>query len=91
MERVLGVRLGGSVRLYPLPVLQDKSVLNDRIGKTPVAIFTRFGMLSALDTSRIRDARRVTAAAAYIRVVDGRPLTFVSRGDEIVDEETGST
>ncbi|MEA3412137.1 MAG: DUF3179 domain-containing protein [Pseudomonadota bacterium] len=90
MERVLGVRLGESVRLYPFPVLQDKPVLNDRIGKTPVVIFTRFGMLSALDASRIRDARRVPAAAAYSRVVDGRLLTFVARRDRVVDEETGS-
>ena len=90
MERVLGVTRGERVRIYPLSALKGEPVINDQIGDEPVAIFSREGMLSALDAERILDSREIAAAAAYSRKVNGRLLSFERRESRIVDRETGS-
>lgn len=37
-EPVLGVRLGGEARAYPLGFLSAHEIVNDRFGETPVAV-----------------------------------------------------
>ena len=37
-ESVLGVRLGGDARSYPLGYLTSHEIVNDRVGDTPVAV-----------------------------------------------------
>jgi len=90
MERVLGVQRGGRVRIYPFDVLASERIVNDDIEGEPIVVFTAEGMLSALDAEIIKDSRRIPAAAAYGRQVDGRTLTFALRDGRIVDRETGS-
>ncbi len=90
MERVLGVRQGSTVRIYPFTVLAAARVVNDTVDSEPVAVFTAEGMLSALDAEIIRDSRRIPAAAAYSRRLDQQTLTFELRGGRIMDRETGS-
>jgi hypothetical protein len=90
MERVLGVSVGNTIRIYPFTTLDRLRIVNDSIGAEPVAVFTVEGMASALDAEIIRDARRVPAAAAYSRRLDTRVLSFEMRGATIVDRETGS-
>jgi len=90
MERVLGVARDGKVRIYPLNVLKTTPVVNDEIGSQPIVVFSRAGMLSALDAELIRDSREIQAAAAYNRKLDGRVLSFERRDLRIVDRETGS-
>jgi len=90
MERVLGIQRGGEVRIYPFNVLASERIVNDEIGGEPIVVFTAEGMLSALDAEIIRDSRRIPAAAAYGRQVDGHTLTFALRDGRIVDRETGS-
>jgi len=78
-ERVLGLRLGTSVRAYPYGILKDRQVINDQLNETPVLIW--FDPPS--QTGR-----------AYIRRVGDRTLTLElseSSGELLVDLETGST
>jgi hypothetical protein len=37
-EPVLGLRLGGEARAYPLGYLSAHEIVNDRIGNTPIAV-----------------------------------------------------
>lgn len=91
MERVLGVTLGGKIRVYPFTALGKLRVINDQIGSEPVTVLTAPGMASALDAEIIQNSKRIPAAAAYSRRLQDRVLTFEMRGDAIVDRETGST
>lgn len=91
MERVLGLSVGPSHRLYPLSALKDMAPVNDTIEGLPVVVLAKPGTLSVLDAARIRDSRQVPAAAAYDRRLDGQMLTFERREGAFVDQETGST
>jgi hypothetical protein len=90
MERVLGVMLNGKIRVYPLTALSSQPVINDEVGGEPVVVFSRQGMLSALDAEQIRESRQIPAAAAYSRKVRERVLHFEQRESRIIDRDTGS-
>jgi hypothetical protein len=90
MERVLAVKSGSRIRIYPFAALAERPVIDDEIGGEPIAVFSQEGLLSALDAEAIRDSRRVPAAAAYSRRLEGRVLRFERRDGRIVDRETGS-
>ncbi|MBI3937879.1 MAG: DUF3179 domain-containing protein [Betaproteobacteria bacterium] len=90
MERVLGVVRDGRVRIYPFAALAAAPVINDEIGREPVVVFSRAGMLSVLDAEIIGNSRHIPAAAAYKRKVRDRVLSFERRENRIVDRETGS-
>lgn len=90
MERVLGVMRNTTLRVYPLSVLLLQPVINDEVGGEPVVVFSRQGMLSALDKERIRESRQIPAAAAYSRKLQKRVLNFEQRGSSIIDRDTGS-
>ncbi|MDH5535604.1 MAG: DUF3179 domain-containing protein [Betaproteobacteria bacterium] len=90
MERVLGVTRNGKVRIYPLTALATSPVVNDEVGGETVVVFSREGMLSALDAEVISESRQIPAAAAYSRRLGGRVLTFEPHEKRIVDRETRS-
>jgi hypothetical protein len=90
MERVLGVMQDGKVRVYPLSVFSASPVINDEIGREPIVVFSREGVLSVLDAELIRESREIATAAAYSRRISDRILSFERRDNRIVDRETGS-
>ena len=90
MERVLHVAAGGSERIYPFGAFADEPVINDEVGGEPVVVMSRSGTLSALDSPRIADSRRIPSAAAYSRRHEGRTLEFEHRDGTITDTATGS-
>lgn len=90
MERVLGVILNGKIRVYPLTALSSQPVINDEVEGEPVVVFSRQGMLSALDAEQIRESRQIPAAAAYSRKVQKRVLNFEQHEGRIIDRDTGS-
>lgn len=90
MERVLGVKSDGMVRVYPFGALAAVRIVNDQVGSEPIGVFTYEGMLSALDAEVIRNSRRIPAAAAYSRRLGHRTLVFELREGRILDRETGS-
>lgn len=91
MERVLAVTVSKTTRLYPLTVFDQTPLINDTLSGMPLALFSREGMLSALDQGTITDSRKIPAAVAYDRRVDQQTLTFKIVNSTIQDEQTHST
>lgn len=77
-EQVLGMEVGGGHKAYPLAALRKLTVVNDKIGSTPVLLVH----VAATDTT-----------TAFSRLLKGRTLTFHAQKagtPELVDSETGS-
>ena len=91
MERVATVELNGETAAYPFSRLAGTRAVNDVVGGTPLVVFHRGGTVSALDGGVISASRDVGAATVFSRDLDGEALTFTVRGDEFVDDQTGST
>jgi hypothetical protein len=91
MERVATVELNGETAAFPFSRLAGTSAVDDVVGGTPLVVFHRDGTVSALDGGVISASRDVGAATVFSRVLDGETLTFTVRGDEFVDEQTGSS
>ena len=91
MERVLSVSATGKHRLYPLSLLALHPVSNRELAGVPYVVFARGdGMASPLDTSDIADGRRIAAATAFDRRLDGGVLEFEARDGRAFDRGTGS-
>lgn len=90
MERVLSVTIGGKQRIYPFSALAVQPVINDEMAGAPIAVLSRGGMASPLDSERIDRGRRIPAAGAFSPRLDGRVLRFARRDGRIVDLETAS-
>lgn len=90
MERVLNVSVGTSHRVYPFRVLVVEPVINDAVGGEPVVVFSKGGMNSALDDDQIASSRKIPAAAAFSRRLNGRVLTFRADQGQFMDAETSS-
>jgi Protein of unknown function (DUF3179) len=90
-ERVVSLSLNGIDVAYPWSILQQRRVINDRLGETPITVFWTPGTTSALNESSIADSRDVGASGVFDRRIGNRVLTFESAGDAWRDRETGST
>lgn len=91
MQRVLSVTAGGKHRLYPLSLLALHPVSNRELAGVPYVVFARGdGMASPLDTRDIAEGRRIAAATAFDRRLDGGVLEFEVRDGRAFDRGTGS-
>lgn len=91
LERVVGVTVGGAATAYPFPLLAEVGAVNDSVGGIPITVFWGGDTADALDSRVVRDGRAIGTGIAYLRQVDGRPLTFVKEGEVFRDRETSST
>ena len=91
LERVVGVTIGGAATAYPFPLLTEAGAVNDSVGGIPITVFWGGDTADALDSRVVRDGRAIGTGIAYLRQVDGRPLTFVKEGGVFRDQETSST
>lgn len=91
VERVVGVTTETAARAYSFSDVAEAQVINDTFDGTPLVIFHKAGLASALDAGRISEGRDIGSVSVYDRRVNGEALTFAP-GDEgtFVDEETGS-
>ncbi len=90
MERVLSITEQGQHTLYPYSTIEKRKIINDKIGNTPVVVFSEPGTFSALDQSSITKSRKIRSATAFERRLDDQTLTFELKGSEIRDMETGT-
>ncbi|MEX2159686.1 MAG: DUF3179 domain-containing protein [Dehalococcoidia bacterium] len=90
-ERVVAVELDGETVAYPFSALEERLVVEDTVGGTPIVVLFQPGTASALDASSIADSRDVGASGVFLPETDGRTLTFRAEDGEILDDETGST
>ena len=96
MERVVTVQLAGATGeiidvAYPLSLLSEAGAINDTRAGQDLVVLHAGGTSSALGASVIADAEDVGATGVFDAVLEGRKLTFQRDGDQIVDDETGST
>ncbi len=92
---VLGIAQRGAALAVPLEELAGIAeagwtVTEVEVGREALVVFWKAGTSSALDAGTIADGRDVGASVAYVPKADGKALTFVTDGDGIVDEQTGS-
>jgi hypothetical protein len=95
MERVVTVTLAELDIAYPLSVLSELGVINDRQADQDLVVFHTPGTSSALGASRIAEAADVGATGVFSAELNGQVLTFGRDGEgdqsKIVDEQTGSS
>ncbi|MDE0368794.1 MAG: DUF3179 domain-containing protein [bacterium] len=91
LERVVGVTIGGAATAYPFPLLAEVGAVNDSVGGVPITVFWGGDTADALDSRVVREGRAIGTGIAYLRQVDGRPLTFFKEGEVFRDQETSST
>lgn len=93
LERVVAVTVDDATTGYPFSEISETRVVNDEVGRQPVAIF--WGAPSttdALDSFQVADGRAIGTGVAFDPVVDGQRLTFDSPATDVfVDLETGTT
>ena len=91
-ERVVGISLNDNAKAYAFSTLAQQGVVNDEIGGTPLVIFFKGGVSSALDTPLINQGRDVGGTVVFDRQLDNQVLTFEAMADGTFnDTETGST
>lgn len=91
MARVVTVALPAAVYVaYPLHILQQAGVLNDRQGDTDLVVFHAGGTSSALDAATIAEGVDVGATGVFDPHLDGQKLTFRLEEGRLVDDQTGS-
>ena len=96
MERVVGLNIGGRSVAYPFALLEQHPVVNDSVNGEDVVVFFGGETLSPFSGALTPDIKRgsnrvVGSTGVFEPFIDGRKLTFTLQGDEVVDEETGST
>ena len=88
--RVVAFEFNGVDVAYPFDELSKVLVVNDELGKQPIAVFWKAGTNSALDAVNFDESRDIGSTAVFLREVDGQVLTFSVLEDGFMDEETGS-
>ena len=91
MTRVVTIALGDVYVAYPLRILADVGVINDRQAGRDLAVFHVGNTSSALGANIIADGEDVGATGVFDRNLAGQLLTFQQEGETIVDDQTGST
>lgn len=90
MERVLAIQVKEIARIYPLSKLVKYPVVNDRLEKEPIVIFSKKGMLSVVDKRWIDESKTLPSSSAYSRILNNMTLEFKLNETGIVDINTGS-
>jgi hypothetical protein len=90
MARITTVELNDEAVAYPNLVLQEAGVANDSVGGVDVVVFWQPGLASALGNSSIAQGEDVGASGVFERTLNSQTLTFVTDGQTITDEQTGS-
>lgn len=90
MERVVTVALEQGDVAYPLSILSNAGVINDRPFGVDVAVFHTPGTSSALGSQSIAAGADVGATGVFSPHLGDQMLTFRLNNGKIVDTETGS-
>lgn len=90
MERIIDIKVNGKYKVYPLPVIQEKEVINDEFQKQKVVVFCSSKTVSVLDKKEIEKSRKVGSVTVFDPEVDGKQLVFSRKNDYFTDSQTGS-
>ncbi len=89
-ERVVGLDDGTETVAVRRSALVGRPPLEVTVGGREVVLWHRPGQASALDAQTVAGGADIGTVVAFDPVVKGRRLHFESRGDDVVDRETGS-
>jgi len=91
-QRVVGIALGDETVAYDLNSLSvgEASATNISVAAQELVILWKAGQASALDEGILDEGRDIGSVGVFSRVVDGQSFTFITDGDQFVDEETRS-
>jgi len=78
-EKIMGIEATGGQKAYPLALLKQETVLNDRVGSTPVVVVHS----AATDTTTVFSRRLASQTLIF------RPAK-AGAADVVLDNETGS-
>ncbi len=90
MARITTVELNDDAVAYPNDILKEVKVVNDTVGGVDIVVFWQPGVASALDSSSIATGQDVGATGIFERTLNGETLTFITDGETVTDEQTGS-
>lgn len=92
-DRVVTVSLdeAGIDIAYPVATIEELRVVNDMRGDQDLVVFFTPGTASALGARVIAEAEDVGATGVFDPNLDGQKLTFSFDGQNIVDDQTGSS
>ena len=85
-ERVVAIQIDGIDVAYPFTILSELKVVNDLVSNDPLVVFWSSGTESIFGNA----GPDTGSSSAFIRIIDGQELTFVSEGDGFQDEQTHS-
>jgi hypothetical protein len=91
MERILGIEIGKNIKAYPYSKLKKERVVYDKIDKNNIVIFYSDGQVSVVDERWIKDSKDVGTSTAFLRILDGKTLDFITEGGYFKDKQTNST
>lgn len=93
MERVLGVSIADQHKIYPFSSLENKPIVEDRVGDMEILVVNSGQLLSALDQREIRESKMVGQINAWQRRVkdSDQSLSFNFDSGVLKDSETNST
>ena len=89
-ERVAAVTVGEVDLAFPFSILERERVVNYSDGERNIVVLFKPGTVSALDRVLISDSKDVGSTGIFKADIDERRLTFRLRGEEFVDDQTGS-
>jgi hypothetical protein len=90
-QPVVGIRIGRDALAVDIEALRRDGVREVTVDGKELTVWWLPGARSSLDGFAVGEGREVGTTAVFVPVVDGRPLSFVPRGDLIADVETSST
>jgi len=90
MERVLSVRVGEQMKLYPASTVSPSSIVQERLNGQDILVVSAGAMYSALDRSQITESKKIPSMIAFSPVVKGQKLDFRWQQNQLVDQQTGS-
>jgi hypothetical protein len=91
MERVIDIHSKGEFKIYPHSTVAREKVINDEYNGLKLVLFFQSGTNSILDVKDISKAKDIGSITVFERLVDGKELTFIKKGNSFKDNETGST
>ena len=90
MERIINVHIGGDYKVYPLSIVQQKKVINDRFNDKLLVLFFEEKTVSVLDEAQIAESKQIGSVTVFRATIDNQPLTFTRTDNGFRDDQTNS-
>lgn len=90
MRRVATIELNNKTKAYSYKILKKQNLINDNFQNKKIVVFYKKNILSALDTSSIKNSKEIGTATIFEARVDNKPLEFYYKNNSFFDKQTNS-